>query len=737
MKELWMNEAKSLGWDEPIPMQNSNKWVNFFKEMFQMESISFKRCIKPANAVGNPVLVLFSDGSENAYGACAYVRWKIATGEYKSSLLAAKTRVTPIKKVTVVRSELMGAVLATRLGNTIERETRLKFIRRHFIVDSQIVRSMINRDSYGFNTFVAVRIGEIQSHTNGREWSWIAGTENVSDIITRGKSPSEIGEHSIWQTGPSFLKLPEHKWPTLQDNSSDLPEEVKQVMLNETVVVDDLYQRIDITRYSSYDRLMRVTARVLSMYQSKPKATLKNAFVEPDKEILKKAELFWIKNAQASIKQELERGKLKRLAPITTQSGIIIVGRRIMRYAASNYDEDQIVMIPANHRLALLYAMKIHKETHSGVSATVSKIRSRMWITGLPKLVKSLKKKCVICRLREKKTEQQVMGPLPFDRLKPAPAWSTTGLDFFGPFEIKGEVNQRSTGKAYGVIFACAASRAIHLEVADDYSTNGFLKTMRRFVSIRGYPSMVRSDPGSQLTAASKELIEVIRSLDQNEMQRFGAERGLSWKFSPADGPWQNGATEALVKTVKQALFLTMSSHRLTFSELLTVFYETANLVNERPIGKHPTEQDDFAYLSPNHLLLGRASNRAPSGPFKEPINYRQRFEFVQSIINDFWKRWIRDFFPSLIVEQKWHVEKRNVRVGDVVIVQDSNILRGEWKLALVRSVVPSDDGKVRRVHVSYKNDNGGRDYHGTNYVTIERPIQKLVVVVPVEETNE
>ena len=124
-------------------------------------------------------------------------------------MIAAKTRVTPVKAVTIVRKELMGSIVAKRLATTIQREMRIKFSRRYFIVDSEIVRSMINRDSYGFNTFVVVRIGEIQSHTDPNEWFWISGDVNVADIIARGKSPKQIGEKSIWQSGPEFMKLPE------------------------------------------------------------------------------------------------------------------------------------------------------------------------------------------------------------------------------------------------------------------------------------------------------------------------------------------------------------------------------------------------------------------------------------------------------------------------------------------------------------------------------------------------
>ena len=89
------------------------------------------------------------------------------------------------------------------------------------------------------------------------------------------------------------------------------------------------------------------------------------------------------------------------------------------------------------------------------------------------------------------------MGKLPIERLKPAPAWDSTALDFFGPFKIKDEVKKRTTGKAYGLIFNCLATRA--------QSTEKFLMVLRRFVSIRGYPSKLFSDNGAELVSANEE----------------------------------------------------------------------------------------------------------------------------------------------------------------------------------------------------------------------------------------
>ena len=231
------------------------------------------------------------------------------------------------------------------------------------------------------------------------------------------------------------------------------------------------------------------------------------------------------------------------------------------------------------------------------------------------------------------------MGQLPEERLKPSPAWNSTAIDLFGPFKIRDEVKKRTFGKAYGVILNCLSSRAVHIDIAPDYSTETFLMVFRRFVSLRGYPTQLYSDNGPQLVSANNELINITKNFNQEQLQTFGVVEGFQWKFTPADAPWQNGISEALIKTVKRALTLAIGENTLTFSELQTVCYEVANLVNERPIGRHPTSPEDGTYLSPNDLLLGRSSSRIPSGPFKEHLTLRQRFEFVQSIINRFFEK--------------------------------------------------------------------------------------------------
>lgn len=396
-----------------------------------------------------------------------------------------------------------------------------------------------------------------------------------------------------------------------------------------------------------------------------------------------------------------------------------------------NYNVSRIILLPYDHRFSRLYAEFIHNECHYGVAATASKIRSRFWISNLEKMAKSIRYSCVQCRKLDKKLCSQIMGKLPIDRLKPAPAWSSTSLDLFGPFLVKGEVNKRVRMKVYGVLFTCMLTRAVHIDLARDYSTDAFMQVLRRFISLRGCPTKIRSDPGSQLVGAKNDI------LDHNQMIAYGAKVGFAWEMSPADSPWQNGCAEALIKSTKKAIISVVGEQIMTYSEFQTVLFEIANLECERPIGKQSNDINDGSYLCPNDMLLGRASSRVPSEQFSESCTFKKRHEFIQSMVNAFWVKWNRFYFPTLLIQQKWHTERRNLQVGDIVIIQDNNALRGNWKLGRVSKVFAGSDGKVRRVDVSYKNATSKEklnEYTGRGFTTVERSVQRLVVILPVEE---
>ena len=128
---------------------------------------------------------------------------------------------------------------------------------------------------------------------------------------------------------------------------------------------------------------------------------------------------------------------------------------------------------------------------------------------------------------------------------------------------------------------------------------------------------------------------------------------------------------------------------------------------------------------------MGRASNRVPSDPFIDKCTPKRRYLFIQSLVNAYWKRWMQHYFPSLLIRQKWHTQKRNVQVGDIVLIRDLNAVRGEWRLGEVVKIRPSGgDNIVRDVDVRYKIPTRKRS------MIIRRAVQSLVVLLPIDIAN-
>ena len=476
----------------------------------------------------------------------------------------AKTRLAPLKRITIVRLEMNAALLAIkRMKVFIGRESRLEFQKCYFIVDSEIVRAMIQKESYGLKTFTGVRIGEIQETTDPRDWYWIDGHENIADVLTRGKRSSAISQDSIWHTAPSFLQQHEQEWPIKSSYCGEnLPEQIivhhQQAEVKKPRKISDV---IDANHFSRYRKLINVTARLSVTFKTRSFTAI---FKQPGIDDVKAAEVLWIKDAQQSIQQEFQNGAFKRLCAKEVDR-IIVVGARLESWLENNYSNQNPALLPFNHPLSRLYAEYEHYRSHQGVTSISSKVRQNVWIKQLPKMLKSIKHHCATCKILDKKTEGQIMGCIPADRLKPAPAWSYTSIDIFGPFQIKGETNKRSRSKCYGIIFNCMLTRAVHLDLAVDYSTDAFLLVLRRFMTIRGHPIKLRSDHGSQLVAASKELKQILDGHNTERLIQLSSEYSFEWEFSSPDAPWQNGCAEALIKSVKKSISVSIEARGLFF----------------------------------------------------------------------------------------------------------------------------------------------------------------------------
>jgi len=175
--------------------------------------------------------------------------------------------------------------------------------------------------------------------------------------------------------------------------------------------------------------------------------------------------------------------------------------------APLDYDEKHPIILP-KHRISELLIDCAHRATlHGGTQLMLHHLRQRYWIIGSRNLVKAHIRRCVTCARQAAKASTQLMGNLPESRVNPSPPFSHTGVDYAGPFGIIPFVGRgQRIRKHYVALFVCLATKAIHLEVAEDYSTAGFLAAFHRFVSRRGLPTHMYSDNGTNFHGADREL---------------------------------------------------------------------------------------------------------------------------------------------------------------------------------------------------------------------------------------
>ncbi|XP_063592199.1 uncharacterized protein LOC134769401 [Penaeus indicus] len=423
--------STKLGWDDPFPAHMKEQWVVHFHKLFGIDSLSFERCVKPPTAIGLPMLVIFSDSSSNAYGAVAYARWKMKSGMFESKLIMAKGRIAPTRQLSIPRLELCGAIISCRLRKLIENELSYRFSSVMHITDSAIVRAQIQKESYGFGTFVATRVAEVQSKSNPNEWWWIASCHNPADLLTRPNDPSDIIISSLWKYGPKFMTLPKEEWPISQSIECDLPD---RVHVNLTHCLKDSDECvIDLSKFKNYNKLIAVTGRILNVMKIR---SLKGILLRLEPDILNEALQFWIRQAQKCFSGNWKQ-KYQRLGPYKTENGIIMVGQRLEHWLKQNWNQDNFILLPRKHLFTILYISHLHNIDHAGVDVTLSKLQTKFWVPSARKVIRAVKRKCVTCRRLDYKVEGQCMGQVATERITPCPAFYHTATDIFGPFQIR------------------------------------------------------------------------------------------------------------------------------------------------------------------------------------------------------------------------------------------------------------------------------------------------------------
>ncbi|XP_030211216.1 uncharacterized protein LOC115542876 [Gadus morhua] len=422
--------------------------------------------------------------------------------------------------------------------------------------------------------------------------------------------------------------------------------------------------------------------------------------------------------------------KLHRLSPFLDDQGVLRVGGRLS-HAALHPQVKHPAVLPKDSHVSNLLVKHYHERVyHQGRGMTMNALRSNgIWILGCSKAVSSHIYKCTKCRKFRRCTEQQKMSDLPEDRMETAPPFTYCGMDCFGPFYVK---EGRKELKRYGLLLTCMCSRAVHVEMLDDMTTDAFINALRSFIAIRGKVRQIRSDQGTNFVGARREFAEALKEMDQEELKQLGCEFIMNTPASSHMG----GVWERQIRTIRSVLtsILEQSATQLDCSSLRTFLYEVMAIVNSRPLSTDCLNDSSSPEpLTPNHILTMKSTILAPPpGKFvKEDLYLRKRWRRVQFLSNHFWTRWKKEYLLSLQQRQKWTKDRRNAKVGDVVLLQDDTTPRNQWRMAKVIEVYPGKDGKVRRLKLLISDstlDEKGKRI--SKPVHLERPIHKTVTLM-------
>lgn len=388
---------------------------------------------------------------------------------------------------------------------------------------------------------------------------------------------------------------------------------------------------------------------------------------------------------------------LYRLEPYVHE-GLLRVGGRF-RHTQSSVGEG--ILLPTDHPVTRLIIMEMHctRAGHMGREHTLALLRERYWVPRPRTVLDKILRQCIICRRNNFRPRRQREADLPMDRTTPGGLpFESTGLDAFGPIMVKWG---RKQAKRFGCLFTCMRTRAVHLEVLESLEADALLNAITRFVSRRGTPTRIRSDNGTNMVAADKELRTAMRQLSDDKAVSARLQRkGIEWTFIPPAAPHMGGAWERQVGTVKRVLRAIIGSQSIDDYRLATLFCEAEAIVNSRPITPVSSDPNDFEALTPSHLLRGGAGDVFPLHDRSLNDEYRRRWQHVQVLAERFWRRFVREYVPSLRKRHKHLQPRPNLQRGDLVIITTEEMPRCSWPLGRVVEVMPGTDGLVRRARV-------------------------------------
>ena len=736
MKLIWKS---GCGWDEEVSDRIKESLITFLSQLPKLKDHVIPRWIKTENDHDTITLYGFSDASEIGYGAVVYIRDPLSRN--KLILLTSKTKVAPAQFTSIARLELCAAVLLAQLLQWAQNLFKQNVIISAF-TDSKIVLAWLHDHPSRWKTFVANRTTQILEITSPNQWHYIDTKLNPADLASRGLLPSDLVHNDLWWSGPPTDSLFDLQFETDCHDDKVIEKEKKSNKICMVTKAKSQYNDL-LERYSSTSKLMSIIelcskfiSNCLSrMAEKHPKNLTYQLIVDG----LRSSEVLLFRNLQAiSFDQELQclihnepldkHSKLLSLNPFIDGVGILRVGGRLHFANDLTFEQKHPIIIPAKHQVTANLIREAHKLTqHGNCKETLAYIRQKFYFFRMSDRIKYYIRNCVSCFKFQKQLKNELMGSLPPARVNTSRPFLHTGVDYAGPLSVKvwrGKI--KTYYKAWVAIYICLCTKAIHIELITDLSSEGFLASFKRMTSRRGRVIKLYSDQGSNFVGASKELnrdFQIAQRSWQEELQSTLSQLGTSWFFIPPASPHFGGLWEAGVRAIKAHLYRISNDIRFTYEELNTLLVQIEGVLNSRPLCSMSDNADDYNALTPSHFLIGEPIISHPERSFEmSKISCLKRWQYIQKLFQQFWHSWSHDYLHSLQQRTKWKTQQeRPFKLNDLVLVTHENYPPSLWPTARIIELHPGNDNINRVVSLRYSDGHVKR-----------RPITKLVLV-PVE----
>lgn len=736
LQRLWRLQ---IDWDKELPDKESHEWLEFVESLRKtVNNIRVDRYVLSENATKSAIFG-FADASENAYGAVLYVVCTYVDSNKQSSsrLLCSKSRVSPIKTMTIPRLELCAAVLLAKLVNKVVSTINIEKDSIYLYSDSTIVLAWIKKCPSELKTFVASRVATIQRLTDINQWRHVPSQDNPADLVSRGLDPEKLLDNKFWFEGSSFLTQDKVSYavdsevgPT--DNDSYLRElkcltsSVQQEAKLSSAKPDPSFVDSLLKLSNNYDKILRIFCYILRFIQNlkrrKDRATgplTLEELTQGEKVIIKTAQLPLYGNGKNTV-----IGNLYSLNPFIDENGILRVGGRLEK-ASLPFDHKFPIILPKKCKLSQIVFYTYHlKFMHVGPQALLNAVRTKFWPLGGRNLARKTVHLCVTCFKCKPILSAQIMSNLPSDRINESYAFNCTGLDLCGPFHVTYK-NQRKgvLNKIYICVCICFVTRAIHLELLSDLTSDALIATLKRFFARRGKSSKIFTDNATNFVGANQQLKKWFSMIyfPNEELVSYLNSEHIDWHFIPPKSPHFGGLWESAVKSVKQHLKRVIGNLRLTYEEFETIVIQIEGILNSRPLTPLSNDDDCFEVLTPGHFLIGRSLAAIPEPQLIDTKDNRlSRWQRTTKIVQTIWKKWKTDYLNTLQQRSKWMVEKHNISVGAMVLIKEDYLPCCKWLLGRIIQVYKGTDGRVRVVKVR------------TQTGELKRAINKIAVL-PIE----